>query len=104
MNRTIVMGIGAAVAALALHTAQASVQESGKVKAEDLQAATGSGGDRIYSPYVDREYPDQVLFGDAHSHTNLSLDAGLLGTTLDVETSYRFARGEAVTSNTGQKV
>jgi hypothetical protein len=59
---------------------------------------------RVYSPYVGRAYPDQVLFGDTHFHTNLSFDAGLVGTTLDMHAGYRFARGETVTSNTGQPV
>lgn len=58
----------------------------------------------VYSPYVNRDYPDQVLFGDVHFHTNLSPDAGLVGTTLDVDAAYRFARGEKVISNTGQPV
>ena len=59
---------------------------------------------RIYSPYAGRNYPDQALFGDTHFHTNLSFDAGLVGTTLDVDAGYRFARGEKVISNTGQPV
>jgi hypothetical protein len=59
---------------------------------------------RVYSPYVGRAYPDQVLFGDLHFHTNLSFDAGLIGTTLDVDAGYRFARGEKVISNTGLPV
>ncbi|MGI9257907.1 MAG: DUF3604 domain-containing protein [Gammaproteobacteria bacterium] len=60
--------------------------------------------DRVYSPFVNRNYPDTVLFGDTHFHTNLSPDAGLVGTTLDVDAGYRFARGEKVMSNTGQPV
>lgn len=59
---------------------------------------------RVYSPFVGRNYPDQVLFGDTHFHTNLSFDAGLVGTTLDVDVGYRFAQGEKVISNTGQPV
>jgi hypothetical protein len=59
---------------------------------------------RVYSPYVGRDYPDQVLFGDTHFHTNLSFDAGLVGTSLDVDAGYRFARGEKVISNSGQPV
>ena len=59
---------------------------------------------KIYSPFVNRDYPDQVLFGDTHFHTNLSFDAGLVGTTLDVDAGYRFARGEKVRSNSGQPV
>ncbi len=60
--------------------------------------------ERVYSPYVGRAYPDQVLFGDTHFHTDLSFDAGLVGTTLDMHAGYRFARGEKVISNTGQPV
>ncbi len=60
--------------------------------------------DKVYSPYVGRDYPDQVLFGDTHFHTNLSFDAGLVGTTLDIDAGFRFARGEKVVSNTGQPV
>ena len=58
----------------------------------------------VYSPYAGRDYPDQVLFGDTHFHTNLSPDAGLLGTRLTIDEGYRFARGEKVISNTGQEV
>jgi hypothetical protein len=60
--------------------------------------------ERVYSPYAGRDYPDRVLFGDTHFHTNLSFDAGLVGTTLDVDAGYRFARGERVISNSGQPV
>ncbi len=57
-----------------------------------------------YSPFAGRAFPDQVFFGDTHFHTNLSFDAGLVGTRLDVDAGYRFARGEMVISNTGQPV
>jgi hypothetical protein len=60
--------------------------------------------EKVYSPYVGRAYPDRVLFGDTHVHTDLSPDAGLVGTTLGVDEAYRFARGEKVVSNTGQPV
>jgi hypothetical protein len=59
---------------------------------------------RVYSPYAGRDYPDKILFSDTHSHTNLSSDAGLVGTSLDVDAGYRFARGEKVLSNSGQPV
>ena len=59
---------------------------------------------KVYSPYINRSYPDKVLFGDSHFHTNVSFDAGLIGTTLDAHAGYRFARGEKVISNTGQPV
>jgi hypothetical protein len=57
--------------------------------------------DFVYSPYVGRAYPDQVLFGDTHFHTNLSFDAGLVGTYLGVDEAFRFARGETGYSNSG---
>jgi hypothetical protein len=60
--------------------------------------------DRVYSPFVGRDYPDQVFFGDTHFHTNLSFDAGLVGTRLGVDEAFRFARGEKVISNSGQPV
>lgn len=60
--------------------------------------------EKVYSPYAGRDYPDQVLFGDSHFHTNVSADAGLIGTKLTVHEGFRFARGEKVVSNTGQPV
>ncbi len=58
----------------------------------------------VYSPFVNRAYPDQVFFGDTHLHTKYSPDAGLIGTTLSPADSFRFARGEVVTSSSGQPV
>jgi hypothetical protein len=60
--------------------------------------------ERVYSPYAGRAYADQVFFGDMHFHTNLSFDAGLIGTNLDAHAGFRLARGEKVISNTGQPV
>ncbi len=62
------------------------------------------GVEPVYSPYAGRAYADQVFFGDTHFHTELSFDAGLVGTTLDVHDGFRMARGEKVISNTGQPV
>ena len=78
------------------------------VTKEDLQDRVVTKEDlaeqRVYSPYVGRAYPDRVLFGDTHFHTNLSFDAGLVGTSLDVHAGYRFASGKKVISNSGQPV
>ena len=57
-----------------------------------------------YSPYAGRTYPTRVLWGDTHLHTANSLDAAVFGNTLGPEEAYRFARGEEVTSATGQRV
>jgi hypothetical protein len=60
--------------------------------------------ERPYSPYANRSFPENVYFGDTHVHTGLSGDAGGGGTRLMPRDAYRFARGEQVTSNTGQPV
>jgi len=57
-----------------------------------------------FSPYASRGYPTQVLYGDTHLHTDISVDAGLFGNRLGLEDAYRFAKGEEVTSATGQRV
>ena len=46
---------------------------------------------------------NRPFFGDTHLHTALSPDAGLAGTKLGLDEAYRFARGETVTSNSGQQ-
>ena len=55
-----------------------------------------------YSPYAQRSFPSKVYWGETHLHTGLSLDAGLFGNTTGHDTAYRLARGEQVTSSTGQ--
>jgi len=55
-----------------------------------------------YSPYAGRSFPTRVFWGDTHLHTSISLDAGAVGATLGPEASYRFARGDEVTSASGQ--
>ena len=50
-----------------------------------------------------REYPQDVLWGDLHVHTNLSFDSNSLGNQrLGPEEAYRFARGETVVASSGQ--
>jgi hypothetical protein len=58
-----------------------------------------------YSPYAGgRKFPQRVYWGDTHLHTVYSFDAGAAGTRLTPEDSYRFARGEEVTTNTKQQI
>jgi hypothetical protein len=45
-----------------------------------------------------------VYWGDTHVHTHESFDAALFGTTLTIEDAYRFARGEALRSDGGEKM
>jgi hypothetical protein len=58
---------------------------------------------RVYSPYAERDFPNDVYWGDTHLHTAYSMDAGAFGNRLGLDEAYRFARGEQVTSSTGQK-
>lgn len=51
-----------------------------------------------YSPHVTDVYPRQLLWGDTHLHTGLSMDARLFGSRLTPADAYRFGRGEAVDS------
>lgn len=56
-----------------------------------------------YSPYAGRNFPTRPFFGDTHLHTAISLDGGAVGATLTPADAYRFARGEEVTTSTGQR-
>jgi hypothetical protein len=53
-----------------------------------------------FSPYVGRNFPNRVYWGDQHLHTEISVDAGTM-VRLSQEDAYRFARGEEVTSTIG---
>ena len=57
-----------------------------------------------YSPYAGRGFPTNVYWGDTHLHTGMSMDAGAFGARLLPEDAHRFARGEELTSSTGQRV
>ncbi|MGI9364459.1 MAG: DUF3604 domain-containing protein [Rhizobiaceae bacterium] len=87
--------IGAALLTLTVKNAPAF---EGVVTKETVDAT------KNYSPFVNRSYPDQVLFGDLHFHTEISFDAGLIGTSLNMHDAFRVARGEKIISNTGQLI
>ena len=57
---------------------------------------------RPYSPWAGRNFPTRPLFGDTHTHTSFSMDAGAFGARLDPSDAYRFAKGEEVTASSGQ--
>ena len=98
---------GLAIAGVSMAGAPATPTAAAPATTQEPQSYSARPDDlsqRGYSPYADRSFPDRVFFGDTHLHTELSPDAGLLGTNLDVHDAYRFARGETVISNTGQRV
>ena len=57
-----------------------------------------------YSPYAGRNFPNKVLWGDTHLHTDNSLDARAFGVKVNPEQAYRLARGEEITSTHGERV
>ncbi len=58
---------------------------------------------KAYSPYVDEHFPQKVLFGDTHFHSSLSVDSGMIGNRIGLDEAFRFARGEEITTSTGQR-
>src|SRR3982750_1791864 len=57
-----------------------------------------------YSPYAGRNFPTRPFFGDTHTHTSFSMDAGAFGCRLGPKEAYRFGRGEEVRASSGQPV
>jgi hypothetical protein len=70
----------------------------------DKAATALAESGRPYSPHAERKYPTRPLFGDTHLHTADSMDAGAFGARLTPKDAYRFAKGEQLTSSTGQPV
>ena len=56
-----------------------------------------------YSPYAGRNFPTRPFFGDTHTHTSFSMDAGAFGARLGPRDAYRFAKGEEVIASSGQR-
>jgi uncharacterized protein DUF3604 len=77
-------------------------QDAGSATTESLEKSFPAK--RPYSPYADRAFPTRVFFGDTHLHTAYSMDAGAFGARLGPRDAYIFAKGNQVTSNTGQPV
>ncbi|MCP4381410.1 MAG: DUF3604 domain-containing protein [Hyphomicrobiales bacterium] len=57
-----------------------------------------------YSPYAGRNYPILPLWGEQHLHTSWSPDAMGAGTRVGPDEALRYAKGEEITSTTGQAV
>jgi uncharacterized protein DUF3604 len=53
-----------------------------------------------YSPFINKEFPQNIYWGDTHLHTTYSPDAGMVGNfNLGPADAYRFAQGEQVQAN-----
>lgn len=90
---------------LALAACSGSQQETAQAPASPPQTTPQPASSTVATApagVADTPYPERVFWGDEHVHTGWSADAGLAGTTLTPEDAVRFARGEAVKSNTGQ--
>lgn len=57
-----------------------------------------------YSPYAGRNFPARPLFGDTHTHTSYSMDAGAFGCRLGPRDAFRFGKGFEITASSGQQV
>ncbi len=96
------LAIAAGLAVAVVISVSAVAQDSGQPNPEALaKLANKKPG---YSPYAGRNYPTRAFWGDTHVHTSTSFDAGAFGSTLGPRDAYRFARGDEVISNSGQRV
>jgi hypothetical protein len=57
-----------------------------------------------YSPFINKEFPQNIYWGDTHLHTTYSADAGIVGNfNLGPADAYRFAMGEQIQANNGMQ-
>ena len=94
---------GFALAANAAVSTLATAQETTDPGTLDPGAVEALFPKPGYSPYAGNTFPTRPLFGDTHLHTSQSFDAIAFGNFLGPDEAYRFARGEEVTSSTGQR-
>ena len=104
-SRTADAAIGLALGAILALPLVAVGQEASDAGTLTKEAATAAFPAKPpYSPYAGRNYPTRPYFGDTHLHTSYSFDAGTFGARLGPREAYQFARGDEVTSSTGQRV
>src|SRR5512134_3835748 len=102
--RIIVLAM-AATAGVMASAAGAADSQVGVAGALDKQSAEKAyPAQKLYSPYAGRNFPTRPYFGDTHLHTSFSMDAGAFGARLTPRDAYVFAKGNEVTSSSGQPV
>jgi hypothetical protein len=102
MTRKLLQGMALAGLMASAAWLPALAQDAGNLGKEEADLAHKRPP--VYSPYADRNFPTRPFFGDTHLHTSYSMDAGAFGARIDPRGAYRFARGEQITSSTGQPV
>ncbi|MGX1309419.1 hypothetical protein AB7M35_004177 [Amorphus suaedae] len=75
--------------------------DAGTIEASQVERFFKQPG---YSPYAGRDFPTRPLWGEQHLHTSWSPDAFAGGTRVGPDEALRYAKGEEITSNTGQRV
>ena len=104
MKRTFLSLILVCVASLAL-SAFATAQTTTDIGTLDEATAGKTFPTKPpYSPYVGRNFPTRPFFGDTHTHTSFSMDAGAFGCRLTPRDAYRLGKGEEITASSGQRV
>ncbi|HXT24044.1 MAG TPA: DUF3604 domain-containing protein [Candidatus Eisenbacteria bacterium] len=98
-NTLIAVGLALGLAGCSL---PAFAQDSGEPDKAAIEKSFPSK--RPYSPYAGRPFPARVYWGDTHLHTSYSMDAGAFGARLGPKDAYVFAKGNEITSSSGQRV
>jgi hypothetical protein len=101
VTRFVCAAVGSLVCLLAMPASTAWAQAAASQLQGDPEDV--AIGQKHYSPYLNRTYPDRVLWGDTHLHTSYSTDAGMIGNFLGPEEAFRFARGETVRASVGER-
>src|SRR6185369_9008875 len=101
MSRAILVGL---MAVSLMPFASAQEKQTTDVGTLDRESAAHAFPKPSYSPYAGRNFPTRPYFGDTHLHTSYSMDAGAFGCRLGPKDAYRFAKGEEITSSSGQIV
>ncbi|PHS75207.1 MAG: hypothetical protein COB56_08265 [Robiginitomaculum sp.] len=91
------LGSGTIIAALTLSACQPA-------KPDVELPPTETPATEVEAPKLTENYPTKLLWGDTHLHTLNSADAFSFGARLSPADAYKFARGDEIVSNTGQKV